>query len=100
MLQHLDWLRPTDSETHLVYMLQHLDWLSLEDRRKDAGLVMMYEITSENVVIAKTDRLKPPLRQLQNIHSSSFIIPPCKTRQRQALFPLERYMTGTGCHSP
>jgi hypothetical protein len=25
-------------------MLQHLNWCSLEDRRKDAGLVIMYKI--------------------------------------------------------
>jgi len=41
----------------VVDMLQHLNWCSLEDRRKDAWLVVMYKIAKENVVITKTDRL-------------------------------------------
>ena len=40
------------------HMLQHLNCCSLEDRRKDARLVMMYKIANENLVITKTDRLK------------------------------------------
>lgn len=35
------------------------------------------------LVIIQTDRLKSPLRQSQNMHSSSFIISPAKTQQRQ-----------------
>ena len=38
------------------------------------------------LVIIQTDRLKSPLRQSQNMHSSSFIIPPTKTQQRQESF--------------
>ena len=44
-------------------------------------------ITNESVGITKTDRLKPPLmRQSRNMHSSSFVISPCKTQQRQESF--------------
>jgi len=62
-------------------LLQHLNCRSLEDRRKDAWLVMIYKIANENVAITKKDRLKPPLRQSWNMHPLSFIIPPCKTQQ-------------------
>ena len=30
-------------------MLQHLSWRSLEDRRKDARLVIIYKIANESV---------------------------------------------------
>lgn len=46
------------------------------------------------LVIIQTDRLKSPLRQSQNMHSSSFIIPPAKTQQRQESVFL-RYPTWT-----
>ena len=41
---------------------------------------------------------KPPLGQSRNIHSSSVIVPPCKTQQRQHLISPVRYLTGTGVH--
>ena len=56
------------------HVLQHLNWLSLEDRRKDVRLVMMYKIGSENVVITNTkqDRLKSLWRQsLKIVHGCS-----------------------------
>jgi hypothetical protein len=34
-------------------MLEHLEWKSLEQRRKDARLTMMYKITNEKVTIPK-----------------------------------------------
>jgi hypothetical protein len=58
-------------------------FMTVEDRRTDALLAMMYKIANKNVAITKQNRHKPPLIQSQNIHSSSFIIPPCETQQRQ-----------------
>ena len=52
-------------------MLQRFSWRSLEDRRKDARLVIIYKIANENVDMTKKDRLKPPLRQSRNMHSTS-----------------------------
>jgi hypothetical protein len=43
-------------------MLEHLEWKSLEQRRKDARLTMMYKITNEKVAIPKEGRLLPPKR--------------------------------------
>ena len=68
------------------HMLQNLHWRSLEDWRKDAWLVIMYNITNEKVAIYKKDRLKTHLRLSWNMHSSSFNILHCKTWQRQQLF--------------
>jgi hypothetical protein len=39
-------------------MLEHLEWKSLEQRRKDARLTMMYKITNEKVAIPKEGRLR------------------------------------------
>jgi hypothetical protein len=62
---------PTDSEINLVF--QRLNWRSLENRRKDARIAMMYKIAYEIVAITKTDRLKSPLRESRNMHSAFFI---------------------------
>ena len=50
-------------------MLQHLEWRSLENRRRDARLVMMYKISHDKVAVSKRDRLSPPLRHSINMHS-------------------------------
>ena len=67
-------------------MLQHLEWRSLEDRRKDARLVMMYKISHDKVAVSKSDRLSPPLRHSRNMHSRSYQVPLCRTQQRKASF--------------
>ena len=63
-----------------------MNWRSLEDGRKIAQHVMMYKRANKNVAITKQNRPKPPLIQSQNIHSSTFIIPPCETQQRHKSF--------------
>jgi hypothetical protein len=50
-------------------MLQHLEWRILEDRRRDARLVMMYKISHDKVAFGKSERLSPPLRHSRNMHS-------------------------------
>jgi hypothetical protein len=56
-------------------MLQHFERKSLEQRRKDARLTMMYKITNEKVAIPKEGRLIPPKRLSRNMHDKSFQIP-------------------------
>ena len=73
-----DW-SPTHTGMHLVLVTCYNTCTdSLEDRRRDARLVMIYKFGNENVDIAKQGT--PPLRQSRNIRSSSFSIPPCKTQ--------------------
>jgi hypothetical protein len=67
-------------------MLQHLEWRSLEDRRKDARLVMMYKISHDKAAVSKSDRLSPPLRHSRNMHSRSYQVLLCRTQQRKASF--------------
>jgi DNA topoisomerase VI subunit A len=39
-------------------MLQHLEWCSLEDRRRDARLVMMYKISHDKVAVSKSETFR------------------------------------------
>ena len=78
MVQHRDTSFVTNRQGNMSCvddLLQHLNWRSLEDRRKDAWLVMIYKIANENVAITKLDRRKTPLRQSWNLHFLSFIFP-------------------------
>jgi hypothetical protein len=60
-------------------MLATLEWKSLQDRRKDARLGMLYKIVNDKV---KGDRLVPPLRSTRNMHQLSFQIPSSRSDYR------------------
>jgi hypothetical protein len=68
-------------------ILQHLKWRSLEDRCRDARLVIMVKICHDKVAVSKSDRLSPPPRHSRNMHSQSHQVPLCRTQQRKASFP-------------
>jgi len=67
-------------------MLQHVEWHSLDYRRRDARLVMIYKISHDKVAVSKSDRLSPPPRHSRNMHSQSYQVPLCRTQQRKASF--------------
>jgi hypothetical protein len=69
-------------------ILEHLEWKSLEQRRKDARLTMMYKITNEKVAISKEGRLIPPKRLSRNMHDKSFQIPSAASNyMKYSFFP-------------
>jgi hypothetical protein len=45
-----------NNRSRVNQMLEHLEWKSLEQRRKDTRLTMMYKITNEKVAIPKEGR--------------------------------------------
>jgi hypothetical protein len=49
-------------------------------------LVRIYKMSNEKLTTTKRQMYMSPLRQPRHIRSSSFIISPCKTRQRQESF--------------
>ena len=51
------------NRSSVTAMIQRLGWRSLEDRRRDARLTMLYKIDHELVAISKTDRLDRPTRR-------------------------------------
>ena len=69
--------------TSSVGDMLHLECRSLEDRRRDARLVMMYKISHNKVAVSKSDRLSPHYR---NMHSRSYQVPLCRTQRRTASF--------------
>ena len=74
----------------IIFRIEFLSSLLIKlwrDMLKDARLITMYKTAKENVAITynKQETYKPPLRQ--SCHTSSFIIPPCKTQRRQESFP-------------
>jgi hypothetical protein len=68
-------------------MLQHLKWRSLEDRRRDARLVMMFKICHDKVAVSASDRLSPSPRHSRNMQSQSYQVQLYRTQQRKASFP-------------
>ena len=67
-------------------MLQILNWRSLEDRRKDARMCMMYKIDREMVAISKESRLIPPKRKSRHSHSRAFQVINCRIDKRKMSF--------------
>ena len=63
-------------------MLEGLNWRSLEDRRKDARLYMLYKIDRQLVVIKKDRRLTSPKRRSRN----RFQLIGCKIDRRKMSF--------------
>ena len=85
MRKYIRFLKQQSQKFHQInYMLQHLKWCSLENRRRDARLVMIYKISHDKVAVSKWDRFSPPLRHSKNMHSQSYQIPLCRTQQRKA----------------
>ena len=67
-------------------MIQRLGWRSLEDRRRDARLTMLYKIEHELVAISKTNRLDRPTRRLRQSHDNAYQVPHCRIDIRKMSF--------------
>ena len=70
-------------------MLQHLKCRSLEDRRREPRLVMMYIISHDKVAVSKGDKLSPSLRNSMQTYALSFISGPTMqdTTEKGIIFP-------------
>ena len=67
-------------------MLQQLQWPTLESRRRNARLAMMYKLTHGMVNIETNTRLKPPIRCSRNMSKHSFQVPSCRCDFRKGSF--------------
>ena len=56
---------------------------TLQDKRKDARLGMLYKIVNDKV---RGDRLVPPLRSTRNMHQLSFQIPSNRSEYRKLVY--------------
>lgn len=68
-------------------MLSSLHWRSLQERRRDARLCMMYKVDRRLVAIDKDKRLLPPKkRNTRHSHPRAYQVPSCKTERRKMSF--------------
>jgi hypothetical protein len=74
------------NRSSVTAMIQRLGWRSLEDRRRDARLTMLYKIDRELVAISKTDRLDRPTRRLRQSHDNVYQVPHCRIDVRKMSF--------------
>jgi hypothetical protein len=65
------------NRSSVTAMIQPLGWRSLEDRRRDARLTMLYKIDHELVAIPKTDRLDRLTRRLRQSHDNAHQVLHC-----------------------
>jgi hypothetical protein len=73
----------TSSVTEMLHQLQ---WTSLEARRRQARLVLLYKISNNLVKIDPTIKLIPPKRLSRNMHDRSVQIPASSTTLRRKSF--------------
>jgi hypothetical protein len=74
------------NRSSVTAMIKRLGWRSLEDRRRDARLTMLYKIDHELVAISKTDRLDRPTRRLRQSHDNAYQVPHCRIDVRKMSF--------------
>ena len=68
-------------------MLSTLRWQSLQDRRRDARLCMMYKVGRRLVVIEKDKRLVPTKKKnTRHSHARAYQVLSCRTERRRMSF--------------
>lgn len=76
----------TRNRSSVTDMLNGLKWRSLENRRKDARLTMLYKIERGHIVVNTTDRLKLPQRRTRHMHDHALQTIRCGTELRKMSF--------------
>ena len=61
-------------------MLSTMNWRSLQDRRRDASLCMMYKVDRNLVATTKDKRLAPPKRRTRHSHARAYQTQSCRNR--------------------
>jgi hypothetical protein len=67
-------------------MLDQLEWPSLESRRTNSRLTMMYKMTKNLANVDTSDKLIPLQRPSRNCNTLAFSIPSCRTSIRKESF--------------
>ena len=82
-------LRRYHNTSSVEGMLRELQWTSLQQRREDSRLVMMYKIHNSLAHIAAQDYIVPVLQQsTRSLHCESYLVPRSRTEShRQSFFP-------------
>ena len=56
-------------------MIQHLEWKSLQQRRKEARLSMMYKIVNNKVAIDPDKYFTKPTRRSRHMNQHAYVVP-------------------------
>jgi hypothetical protein len=75
-----------DNTSSVSDMLDQLEWPSLESRRTNSWLIMMYKMTKNLANVDTSDKLIPLQRPSRNCNILAFSIPSCRTSTRKESF--------------
>ena len=67
-------------------MIQSLNWNSLEHRRKQSRLILLYKIICEKIAIDPANNLQKPTRQSRTNSTLSYAVPYASTLSHQQSF--------------
>ena len=67
-------------------LLEDLKWKSLETRRKESRLTMMYKIVNQQVAVDPDKHLMKPQKQSHSANTNSYVVPYASTTSRQQSF--------------
>ena len=77
-----------DPKASVTDMLDSLGWRSLEQRRVDSRLCLMYKLAYNLIPLSHKDQLRPPRRRSRHVHELSFLPLLCSTTShRLSFFP-------------
>jgi len=69
-------------------MLADLQWKPLQERRKEARLIMLYKVINNKIALDNSQLIPLNSTSTRNTHDLSYQIPYCRTQYRQQSFPL------------
>ena len=72
--------------TSVTGLIDNLRWQTLQDRRKDARLTMLFKVAHNKVAVSKKNRLLPPHRTSRGTHELCFQTPFCRQDYRHNSF--------------
>jgi hypothetical protein len=67
-------------------MLADLEWKSLQERRKEARLIMLYKVINNKVALDNSQLIPSNSTSTRSTHNLSFKIFYCRTQYRQQSF--------------
>ena len=74
------------NRSSVTNLLEDLKWKSLETRRKEFRLTMMYKIVNKQVAIDPEKHLIKPQKQSRSANNNSYVVPYASTTSMQPSF--------------
>ena len=74
------------NRSSVTNMIEHLNWRTLEERRRQARLVMMFKMSHNLVNVDTAANLKTPARRTRHMHDYYYTQQRCSTEARRLSF--------------